>query len=239
MTLDLDNVYKTLLGRGPAAYGGGKIQDSAREYWNNQYTAAGGGAAGLASVTSGIKGSQEYKNLGLEADFDHDANPYAAESRVQAQKSIARGDGVRRGSVASYSDMFNPDGTQRDDWVDEATWNQNTIEGLQDQINSGNNNQNNEQYDALLASFNELQGTLGTYQSRINDLQKAYDQQGIDMQNQWNNMNWNQNRPQNMSVRGVRTQNELPGWMPRTGGTRGFWGRGGGGNMLKTSSLNI
>ena len=237
MTLDLDSVYKTLLGRGPTAYGGGTIQDSAREYWNKQFTDAGGGEAGLASVVSGIQGSDEFKALGLSAD-EYKTNPLAAQHRVQARKSLARGDGVRAGTVASYSDMFNTDGTQRSDWVDEETWNRNRIAAGDAKIAELEAQKTDPRYDELLASFSGLQNTLGGYQTRLNDLQKAYDQQGVDMQNQWNNMMWDQNRPQNLSVKGVRTQNELPGWSPRTKGT-GFFSRGGIGTGLKTSSINI
>ena len=43
-------------------------------------------------------------------------------------------------------------------------------------------------------------------------------------------------RNRNPTVKGVRTQNELPGFKPRTSGT-GFFGRGS--NRLTTSSLNI
>lgn len=44
----------------------------------------------------------------------------------------------------------------------------------------------------------------------------------------------------NQTVGGVRTQNELPGWAPKKGGTSGFFGRGGrSGKGLTTSSLNI
>ena len=98
-------------------------------------------------------------------------------------------------------------------------------------------------YEALLDSFTTLQTglntTLGGYQTQINDLQKAYAQSQTDWQNAWNNMSWDQNRTNNRMVKGVRTQNELPGYRSRTGGTRGFFGRGGRGGGLTTSSLNI
>ena len=56
------------------------------------------------------------------------------------------------------------------------------------------------------------------------------------MKNMWNNANWGFGQ----TVGGVRTQNELPGWAPKRGGTSGFFGRGGrSGKGLTTSSLNI
>tara|TARA_E500000331_G_C17018195_1_gene609504 strand:+ start:66 stop:767 length:702 start_codon:yes stop_codon:yes gene_type:complete len=228
----LDDIYRNLLGRG--------VKQEGRDYWGGQYDSAIAGGKSHEDAVSGIrgaiKGSDEYKALGLGDGFDHIADPYAAQHRVQARKSIARGDGVRAGTVASYSDMFNTDGTQRSDWVDEETWNRNKIADLQNQVAA--KPEQDDRYDALLESFSGLQSTLGGYQNRLNDLQKAYDQQGVDMQNQWNNMMWDQNRPQNLSVRGVRTQNELPGWRPKTQGA-GFFGRGGSGAGLTTSSINI
>ena len=228
MTLDLDNLYKTLLGRGPAAYGGGTIQDSARQYWTDEYNRAGGGASGLAAVTSGIKGSQEYKDLGWDAGFDHVANPLASQHRVQAQKSIGRGDGVRAGSVASYSDMFNPDGTQKASWQGIDHWNQNKIEGLQAE-NAG-----------FQSMFDTLMGNYNTLSGNIKSLQSAYDQQKKDMENMYANANWGYGGMNNPMVKGVKTQTELPGWAPKKGGTRGFFGRGGGSmGGLTTSSLNL
>ena len=231
----LDDIYRNLLGRG--------VKQEGRDYWQGQYDEAIAGGKSYEDTISGIRGaikqSDEYKALGLGDGFDHYADPYAAQHRVQARKSIARGDGVRAGTVASYSDMFNTDGTQRDDWVDVETWNRNRIAAGDAKIAELEAKPaNDDRYDALLESFSGLQSTLGGYQTRLNDLQKAYDQQGVDMQNQWNNMMWDQNRPQNLSVRGVRTQNELPGWRPKTQGAA-FFGRGGSGAGLTTSSINI
>ena len=232
----LDDIYRNLLGRG--------VKQEGRDYWTDQYDTAIAGGKSHEDVVSGIrgaiKGSDEYKALGLGDGFDHIADPYAAQHRVQARKSLARGDGVRAGTVASYSDMFNTDGTKRSDWVDEETWNRNSIAARDAEIANlkANPVQDDSRYNDILASLSGLQGQIGGYQSRLNDLQKAYDQQGVDMQNQWNNMMWDQNRPQNLSVKGVRTQNELPGWSPRARGT-GFFSRGGSGTGLKTSSINI
>ena len=229
MAIDLDAIYKNLLGRGAKAEG--------KNYWGGEYEKAIASGRSHDDVVSGIRGaikaSDEYKNLGLEKDFDHAANPLAAQHRVQAQKSIARGDGVRAGTVASYSDM------QKDDWVDVETWNRNQIAAGQQQ-QPAQQPANDDRYNALLESFSGLQNTLGSYQTQLNDLQKAYDQQGVDMMNQWNNMMWDQNRPQNLSVRGVRTQNELPGWSPRKKGAA-FFNRGGGGtgSGLSTSAINV
>jgi len=225
MAIDLDAIYKNLLGRG--------VKKEGRDYWGGEYERAISSGRSHDDVVSGIRGaikaSDEYKDLGLEEGFDHAANPLAAQHRLQAHKSIGRGNAVRAGTAPSYSDM------QKDDWVDVETWNRNKIASLQ---NRNQQPANDDRYDALLESFSGLQDTLGGYQTRLNDLQKAYDQQGVDMMNQWNNMMWDQNRPQNLSVRGVRTQNELPGWSPRKKGAA-FFNRGGTRAGLTTSSINI
>ena len=226
--LDLDNLYKVLLGRGPDAYQGGTIQDSAKQYWTNQYNQMGGGQAGLDSVISGIKGSDEYKGLGFDAGFDHFADPLAAQHIVQAQKSIAKGDGVRAGTVASYSDMYNADGTPNPDWVDEKTWLQNKVNEL-----AGGGGMSTAQYNALMGGYNSLAGDFAS-------LKEAMAQNQADMMNMWNNANWGQGGygQQGQTVSGVKTQNELPGWKPKTGGSSGFFGRGGSRFGLSTSSLN-
>ena len=87
---------------------------------------------------------------------------------------------------------------------------------------------------ALRNMITGLTGQLG-------DLRSAFDayktQSASDMQNMWNNANWGWG---GQTVGGVRTQNELPGWAPKKGGTSGFFGRGGrAGKGLTTSSLNI
>lgn len=229
MTLDLDKIYKTLLGRGAKQEG--------KDFWGGQYDAAIAGGKSHEEAVSGIrgaiKGSQEYKDLGFESGFDHSANPYASQHRVQAQKSIARGQGVRDGTVASYSDMFNPDGTQRSDWVDEKTWLQNKVYDQHQQLQGGSF----QQYDdsALLGQISGLTDQLSSLRSAFDEYKT---QSASDMQNMWNNANWGWGY--GSGVGGVRTQNELPGWAPRRGGTSGFFGRGGrAGKGLTTSSLNI
>jgi len=76
--------------------------------------------------------------------------------------------------------------------------------------------------------------------SELAGLRTAFDKYKTDMQNMWDNANWGGGGyGYGPTVSGVRTQNELPGWMPRIGGTAGFFGRGGNRFGLTTSSLNI
>ena len=92
---------------------------------------------------------------------------------------------------------------------------------------------NNDQWSTFMDSFNNLT-------NKFNSLQDAFStyktENAQNQQNMWNNANWGWGQ----TVGGVRTQNELPGWAPKKGGTSGFFGRGGrSGKGLTTSSLNI
>ena len=250
-TLDLDHLYHVLLGRGPDAYNGGDIADDARDYWNDQFTAAGSDEAALQSVIAGIQGSQEFQNLGLAAD-EYLTNPDAAQHRVQAAASIARGDGVRRGSVASYSDMFNADGTPNPDWVDIETWNRNMIESLQDEnadlianpqvVTNTVTEYVDRWHEADTSAWEQrvadLQSTITGMTSDYADLEDLYNTAQTGYDSLYAQAAYGE-RPRNMTVRGVRTQNELPGYTPRTSGT-GFFSRNrGSGSGLTTSSLNL
>ena len=96
----------------------------------------------------------------------------------------------------------------------------------------------------LTKAYN-LVGAGSTYDdsallSEISGLKSAFDQYKTDMQNMWNNANWGMGGyGQAQTVGGVKTQQELPGWAPKTGGTAGFFGRGGNRFGLSTKSLNI
>tara|TARA_Y100001938_G_C8005420_1_gene387045 strand:- start:44 stop:769 length:726 start_codon:yes stop_codon:yes gene_type:complete len=240
MTLNLDNLYKTLLGRGPAAYDGGSIQDSARQYWTDQYNKAGGGDAGLAYVTSGIKGSKEYKDLGWDADYDHVANPLSSQHRVQARKSIAAGKGVREGWIPSYSDMFDESGQKRSDWQGTDKWYQDKMQANLAELDYWRDPE-------LISGFEnritDLQGQVRGANIREAEWMKKYEQSQKDMQNVWNNANWGIGYDPGFGAMyggagGVKSASQLPGFIPRTRGTNQF-SRSGGLNNLKTSSLNL
>jgi hypothetical protein len=214
MTFDIDQIYKNLLGRG--------VKDEGNTFWTGQYNDAIKGGASSADAISGIEGAIKQS--------DEYSTPFATHRRA-AMDSISKGQGVRDGTVASYSDMYNADGTKRSDWVDEKTWLQNKVYSQHNQIQDGGS-----KYDdsALLSQLSGLTGQLGDLRSAFDEYKK---QSATDMQNMWNNANWGYG---GQTVGGVRTQNELPGWGPKRGGTSGFFGRGGrSGKGLTTSSLNI
>lgn len=233
--LDLDHLYKVLLGRGPDAYQGGLtdaqkgIQQSARDYWNKQFTDAGSNEAALQSVISGIQGSQEFKDLGLAAD-DYLTNPLAAQTRVQAANSINRGDGVRAGTIASYSDKFNTDGTVKSDWVDTETWSSNKMQGLMDEVAELKANPitntvyvDNTDTSAYDQKISDLQAALDSTQVDYDSLMQTYKDQTIGYNSLYAQAAYG-DKPGNLTVKGVKTQNELPGYQTKTSGT-GFFSR--------------
>ena len=238
--LDLDNLYASILGRGPDAYQGGltdaqkTISKEARDYWNKQFTAAGGGEEGLKSVISGIQGSKEFAALGLDKDT-YKSNPKAAQHRVQAAASIARGDGVRAGSVASFSDKYNPDGTVKSDWVSTEKWNQDKIESLMAANEKLKNNPkiktitntvyvdkyhpaDTSKYDKQIA---DLKKTIAGHETDYESLMKDYKSTKLGYDSLYAQAAYG-NKPQNLTVKGVKTQNELPGYQPKTSGTSSF-----------------
>lgn len=83
-----------------------------------------------------------------------------------------------------------------------------------------------------------LKALLASLQGEFTSLKDAFGTYKDDMMNMWNNANWGQGG-YGQTVGGVKTQNELPGWSPKKGGTAGFFGRGGSRFGLTTSSLNI
>tara|TARA_R100000152_G_C6694068_1_gene125010 strand:- start:16 stop:771 length:756 start_codon:yes stop_codon:yes gene_type:complete len=227
-TLDLDNLYATILGRGPDVLGGGTIQQSARDYWNKQFTDAGSNEAALQSVISGIQGSQEFKDLGLAKDT-YLTNPNLAQFRTSATKSINRGEGVRAGTIASYSDKHNADGTVKSDWVDTETWASNKMQGLMDEIADLKANP--------ITNTVYIQPDTSMYDQKISDLQTALDSTLVDYDSLMQTykdqtIGYNSlyaqaaygDKPGNLTVKGVKTQNELPGYQTKTSGT-GFFSR--------------
>ena len=220
MTFDIDQIYKNLLGRG--------VKDEGKNFWTDQYNQAIASGRSAADAISGIRGAIKQSD---------EYNSPTAQHRRAAMESISKGQGVRDGTVASYSDMYNPDGTQRDDWVDEKTWLQNKVYDQHEQIQAGGGGgmggMSDDQYNTLLGNFSGLTDTL-------NSLKDAYAQSQKDMQAMWNNANWGMGGygQQSQTVGGVKTQNELPGFKPKTGGSRGFFGRGSRFG-LSTGSLNL
>ena len=86
------------------------------------------------------------------------------------------------------------------------------------------------------ASSNNYDDRFGSLAGDIQNLKDSMSEWQTNMQNNmWGNYSWGDPR----TVGGVRTQNELPGWAPKKGGSSGFFGRGGNRFGLSSSALNI
>ena len=250
---DLNNLYNSILGR--------DVKKEGIDYWQDQYTKATEGGKSSANAIKGIKdsilASTERSDLGLGTTLE---DPNAARHRVAAFKSIAKGDGVRAGTVASYNDKFNADGTVKDDWVDEATWNQNRIAAGDARIKELENREpeiktitkyidrwndiDTSVYDSQIA---DLKATIAGQTEDYESLMQDYKTQKAGYDSLYAQAAYGE-RPRNLTVKGVRTRNELPGYKPRTSGTGFFsrgrrnWGLGAGlaaGGGLSISGLNI
>lgn len=220
MTFDINQIYKNLLGR--------DVGQEGRDYWTGQYNQALADNKTSAQAISGIKSA-----IAQSPEYD---TPWAKHTRA-AMESIGKGEGVNAGTVASYSDMYNADGTPNPNWTGEKDWLQQKVYDQHDQLQQLQQNtggMSNDQYNTLLGNFTGLTDTL-------NSLKDAYAQSQKDIQAMFANANWGGGGygGYGQTVGGVKTHNELPGWTPKTGGSSGFFGRGGSRFGLTTSSLNI
>tara|TARA_R100000152_G_C6769493_1_gene195340 strand:- start:46 stop:945 length:900 start_codon:yes stop_codon:yes gene_type:complete len=251
---NLDTLYQNLLGR--------NADSSGRKYWSERLAS---GDVGYQDVINTIKASDEWKDqqtaiAGGATTADELKSLDSAWVSPFHKDSGSNLANWQPGDKLSYSQAYSL-ANNFPNWqnktvgqVKHATGAGNAYGGIgntyntnsgTDTITGGDGNDtitggsssitHDPRYDSLLDSFNTMQNTFST---QLSDLQKAYAQSQTDMQNMWDNVQWDMNRTNNPQVRGVRTQNELPGFRNRTGGTRGYFGRGSG-NMLKTSSLNI
>ena len=243
---NLDLLYQNLLGRN--ADSGGK------KYWDEQIKS---GATTYQGVADAIKASGEY--TGQQDHLANNPNATADDLRnlgtayvspfhwgsgsslagwsppgteggsklTQQQAASVSSDPATGGSYADQSNKNVGDvRTAIEDWYltgDLGTGSNPFATG-----GGGGGSMAGQQYDdsGLLAQIGGLRDAFDAYKK----------QSASDMQNMWNNANWGWGQ----TVGGVRTQNELPGWSPKKGGTSGFFGRGGrSGKGLTTSSLNI
>ena len=88
------------------------------------------------------------------------------------------------------------------------------------------------------AKWDNFMGNFGNLQGQFTSLQETLKKNQEDMMKMAANASWGGGGGYG-TVGGVKTQNELPGFAPKTGGSRGFFGRGGNRFGLTTSSLNV
>ncbi len=224
----VDSLYQNLIGR--------NADPSGRQYWIDQISS---GANTYKTLADTLKGSTEYTD----------------QQAYLANNPNATADDLKGLDSAWVSPFHSGSGSVMAGWKPgdpiTAAHANSIVSGYGDQTNmnvgdvragiTGGNNSggtqtggiNNDQWSTFMDSFNTLS-------NKFNSLQDAFSayktENAQNQQNMWNNANWGWGQ----TVGGVRTQNELPGWAPRKGGTAGFFGRGGrSGKGLTTSSLNI
>ena len=238
---NLDILYQNLIGR--------NADPGGSDYWGKQIAS---GAATYQSVADALKASNEYTG-----QQDHIANnpnataddlkgldsAYVSPFHAYSGSAVAGwqpGDAITQSMAnAITTNTSNADGTTNTaaNYGDQTNLNLGQArDAAAASMTGGVGGGSMQSYDdsGLLSQISGLTGQLGS----LRDAFDAYKKQSAsDMQNMWNNANWGYG---GQTVGGVRTQNELPGWSPKRGGTSGFFGRGGrSGKGLTTSSLNI
>jgi len=225
---NLDNLYQSLIGR--------NADPGGRKYWGDQIAS---GATTYQGVADAIKASDEYTD---QQDW-------------LANNPNATADDLKSLGSAHVSPFHPNSGSAAAGWTPDQTLTPAIAASTQSNYSDQTNKNVLDVYNSLgiTGGVGGGGGSMsGTYDDsglrdlisgltgQLGDLRSAFDayktQSAEDMKNMWNNANWGWGQ----TVGGVRTQNELPGWAPRRGGTSGFFGRGGrSGKGLTTSSLNI
>ena len=219
---NLDNLYQSLVGR--------NADPGGRDYWGEQISS---GATTYQGVADALKASNEYtgqqdwlaNNPNATADDLKSLNsayvspfhPNSGSAAAGWTPDQALTPAIAAATQSNYSDQTNKN-------VSDVI---NSL-GITGGVGSNNGSMNYQPYDdsGILSQLASLRDAFDAYKT----------QSAEDMKNMWNNANWGWGQ----TVGGVRTQNELPGWAPKKGGTSGFFGRGGrSGKGLTTSSLNI
>ena len=227
---NLDKLYQGLLGR--------NADPGGRDYWGKQIAS---GATDYQGVADAIKASGEYTDqqtaigLGASADdlkmldsaYVSPFNKYSGSAAAGWEPGDALTQSIAQAGANNYSDQKNKN-------VGDII----TALGIGGGVGGGGSMSGGTQYQQYDDSG--LRDLISGLTGQLGDLRSAFDaykeKSASDMQNMWNNANWGWGQ----TVGGVRTQNELPGWAPRKGGTSGFFGRGGrSGKGLTTASLNI
>ena len=137
----LNKLYQDTIGR--------DVDTGGFDYWNTQLNQ---GTSSLDKIKTALMGSKEYTdradavaNAGdagiSEAELDKLGSAYKGSTatmtdqhRAAASASVGLGNAVNAGQTATYSDMFNPDGSAKSTWKGLDDWNLNKISDLQDEV---------------------------------------------------------------------------------------------------------
>ena len=244
---DIDRLYQMIFGRDADAGG--------RTYWTDQFNSLVQGGTppedALRTIKQHLLDSTErsdlYANTALNAD-DHgsidfiDQNPsYTNHTLAAAASTSVSHDDIDDNVVPTYSDLYDDDGNQL---FTADEWNIDRIRGLMDEIADMEANPTIQEVEVIKT----VPGDTTGYTNKINDLQQALaDAQAanMDLEGKYQTAQHGYNTlyaqaaygevPSNLSVKGVKTQNELPGYKPKARGT-GFFQRN---NPLTTGALNL
>jgi len=223
---NLDNLYQSLIGR--------NADPGGRDYWGKQIES---GATTYQGVADAIKASGEYtgqqdylaNNSNATAnDLKGLDSAYVSPFHAYSGSAVAGwqpGDALTQSIANAVTTDPNVTGSN---YSDQTNFNVGQVKDSLGITGGVGGSMNYQPYDdsGILAQLSSLRDAFDAYKTQSSE----------DMKNMWNNANWGWGQ----TVGGVRTQNELPGWSPKKGGTSGFFGRGGrSGKGLTTSSLNI
>ena len=245
---DIDRLYQMIFGRNADAGG--------RTYWTDQFNSLVEGGTDPADAVNTIKqhllDSQERLDIYDELatiniddhgtiDFINQDPTYTSDMMAAAASTAISHDDIDDNVTPTYSDLFDEEGNRIHT---ASSWNIDRIRGLMDTIADMEANPTIEYVDQIV----EVPGDTTGYTNKINSLQAALaDAQAAaaDAEGRYQTAQHGYDqlyaqaaygeRPSNMSVKGVKTQNELPGYRPKARGTN-FFSRM---NPLTTGSLNL
>jgi len=237
---NLDNLYQSLIGR--------NADPGGRDYWAKQIAS---GATTYQGVADALKASGEY--TGQQDHLTNNPNAtaddlkgldsaYVSPFHTWSGSAVAGwqpGDAITSSIANAVTTDPNVTGSNYSDQTNLNLGDARTAAAASMVGGVGNNNNNGSSMSTYDDS--DLRNTITGLTGQLGSLRDAFDayktKSAADMKNMFNNANWGYG---GQTVGGVRTQNELPGWSPKRGGTSGFFGRGGrSGKGLTTSSLNI
>ena len=223
---NLDNLYQSLVGR--------NADPSGRDYWADQIAS---GATTYQGVADALKASGEYTGQqdylannpnATAGDLKGLDSAYVSPFHAGSGSAVAGwqpGDAITQSIANAVTTDPNVTGSN---YSDQTNFNVGQVKDSLGITGGVGGSMSYQPYDdsGILAQLASLRDAFDAYKT----------QSAEDMKNMWNNANWGWGQ----TVGGVRTQNELPGWAPKKGGTSGFFGRGGrSGKGLTTSSLNL
>ena len=236
---NVDLLFQNLVGRNADPSGG--------KYWKDRITS---GADTYESLIGSLKASGEY--TGQQSELANNPNATATDLKNLGSAYVSPfhplsgsaaagwepGDAITQ-AIAEAGATTDAEGNPKASYSDAYKTVGEAKDALFSNINFGGGGSSTTTPEYIQYDDSALRALIASLSGELGGLRTAFDEYKGDMNNMWANANWGSGTNQQQStVQGVKTQNELPGWSPKTGGTAGFFGRG---NRfgLTTGSLNI